>query len=51
MSVHFLTGRGLDNLFLAKLLVTIPSYVYILDGYNQGVGEGASQNGYRSTHI
>ncbi len=26
--------------FYAKLLVSIPSYVYFLDGYNQGVGEG-----------
>ncbi len=33
------------SLFLyAKLLVSIPSYVYFLDGYNQGVGEAASQN-------
>ncbi len=29
------------SLFLcAKLLVTIPSYVYFSDGYNQGVGKG-----------
>ncbi len=27
----------------AKLLVSIPSYVYFSDGYNQGVGEAASQ--------
>ncbi len=32
------------SLFLyAKLLVSIPSYVYFSDGYNQGVGEGALQ--------
>jgi hypothetical protein len=34
---------GLNQFLLAKLLVTIPSYVYFLNGYNQGVGEGASQ--------
>jgi hypothetical protein len=32
------------SLFLyAILLVSIPSYVYFSDGYNQGVGEMASQ--------
>ncbi len=31
---------GLRSLFLyAKLLVSIPSYVYFSDGYNQGVGK------------
>ncbi len=34
---------GVKIFFVAKLLVTIPSCVYISDGYNQGVGKGASQ--------
>jgi hypothetical protein len=34
---------GFRYFFLAKLLVTIPSYMFILDGYNQGVGEGSLQ--------
>jgi hypothetical protein len=38
---EFLYGGvfGVKNFFLAKLLVTIPSYMYYLDGYF-GVGEG-----------
>ncbi len=34
---------GFSQFLCAKFLVSIPSYVYFLDGYNQGVGEGASQ--------
>jgi hypothetical protein len=34
---------GFSQFLLAKLLVTIPSYVYFLDRYNQGVGKEALQ--------
>jgi hypothetical protein len=34
---------GFSLFFYAKFLVSIPSYVYFSDGYNQGVGEVALQ--------
>ncbi len=35
---------GLSLFLYAKLSVSIPSYVYFLDGYNQGVDKEALQN-------
>ncbi len=43
MASRYEAVLGVWIIILAKLLVTIPSYVYILDGYNEGVGKGASQ--------
>jgi hypothetical protein len=34
---------GFSIFLCAKLLASIPSYVYFLNGYNQGVGKAALQ--------
>jgi hypothetical protein len=41
---------GFNQFLLAKLLVKIPSYVYFLVGYSQGVGERALQKYSSSGH-
>ncbi len=47
----FLGGGARAASVLAELSVLIPSYTYILDGYNQGVGEEPSQKLSSSGHI
>jgi hypothetical protein len=49
MPRSFLCPVFYDRYIFAKLLVTIPSYIYILDGYF-GVGKGHPRNPLPGTH-